>query len=190
MPGLFNQDCLIFKFWIIGTCYLNANVYTKIPNTPCDGWAKTSLEDCKKKCINNELPSGCSEGKPTSGCKFVFWHDNPDWQPGWCQLAEDGCMTQSEYNSNSYDSYIIWEKPGKDINLQSVAYLYTVWPVYNVKCLCFRGWEWGREGGHSHSHFNIWLLWYKDIVIWIWSWYLHWLQNANTLNLEVFNFIT
>jgi len=105
------QDCLIFKFWIIGTCYLNANVYTKIPNTPCDGWAKTSLEDCKKKCINNELPSDCSEGKPTSGCKFVFWHDNPDWQPGWCQLAEDGCMTQSEYNSNSYDSYIIWEKP-------------------------------------------------------------------------------
>ena len=76
------------------------------------------MEDCKKKCINNELPSSCGVGKPTNGCKFVFWHDNPDWQPGWCQLAEDGCMTQSEYNSNSYDSFVIWEKPGKDINIQ------------------------------------------------------------------------
>ena len=24
------------------------------------------------------------------------------------------------------------------------------WPVYEVKCLCSRGREWGREGGHSH----------------------------------------
>ena len=133
------QDFLMFKLWIIGSCYLNAKVYTKIPKTPCDGWAQTSLEDCKKKCINNELPSGCSEGKPTSGCKFVFWHDNPDWQPGWCHLAEDGCMTQSEYTSNSYDSYIIWEKPRKDINIQSVAYLYTVWPVYKLYIsYCYR----------------------------------------------------
>ena len=91
-------------------------VYTKIPNTPCDGWEQTSYEDCKKKCNNNELPSGCVEGYPTS-CKFVFWHDNPDWQPGWCHLAEDGCMSQSEYTSNSYDTYIIWEKPCKDINI-------------------------------------------------------------------------
>ena len=49
-----------------------------------------------------------------------------------------------------------------------------------------------REGGEplDSQYFNIWFLWYKDLVIWIWSWYLHWLQNANTLNLEVFNFIT
>ena len=24
------------------------------------------------------------------------------------------------------------------------------WPVYEVKCLCFRGREWGREESHSH----------------------------------------
>ena len=50
------------------------------------------------------MPSSCSVGKPTNVCKFVFWNDNPD---GWCQLAEDGCMTQSEYNSNSYDSFVL-----------------------------------------------------------------------------------
>ena len=31
-----------------------------------------------------------------------------------------------------------------------VAYFYTVWPVYEVKCLCSRGREWRREGSHSH----------------------------------------
>ena len=107
----------MFKHWIIENCYFNAKVYTKIPGTLCDGWAYTSLEDCKKKCINNELPSSpCVVGKPTNGCKYVFYK-------GWggeCQLAEDGCMTQSEYNSsfNSYNSWVVWEKPGKDINIQ------------------------------------------------------------------------
>ena len=24
------------------------------------------------------------------------------------------------------------------------------WPVYGVKCLCYRGWEWEREGSHSY----------------------------------------
>ena len=24
------------------------------------------------------------------------------------------------------------------------------WPIYDVKCLCSRGWKWGRKGSHSH----------------------------------------
>ena len=31
--------------------------------------------------------------------------------------------------------------------------------------------------------FYIWFLWYEDLVILIWSWYLHWLQNAKTFAL-------
>ena len=31
------------------------------------------------------------------------------------------------------------------------------------------------------TNVNIWFLWYEDLVIWSWSWYLHWLQNAKTL---------
>ena len=31
-------------------------------------------------------------------------------------------------------------------------------PIYEVKCLCSRGKEWGREGCHSHQLFNFWLM--------------------------------
>ena len=39
------------------------------------------------------------------------------------------------------------------------------WPVYEVKYLCSRGQEWGREGCHSHQHFNNWFLWCEGLVI-------------------------
>ena len=74
---------------------------------------------------------------------------------------------------------------------KKVLIIYNVWggwPVYEVKCSCSRGQEWKKEGCHSHQLFNICFLWYEELVIWIWSSYLWWLQNATTLNSEVFNF--
>ena len=56
------------------------------------------------------------------------------------------------------------------------------WPVYEVKCLCSRGQEWGREDCHSHQLFSIWFLWHEVIVIQR-SWYLHWIQNGKALKL-------
>ena len=65
-----------------------------------------------------------------------------------------------------------------------------VW--YEVKCLCSTSRErkWGNEGCHSKQHYIIYFLWYEKLVIWIWSWYLQWLQNVMTLYLEVSNFIS
>ena len=40
-----------------------------------------------------------------------------------------------------------------------------VWPVYEVKCLCSRGQESGRESCHSHQLFNIWFLWHEELNI-------------------------
>ena len=34
--------------------------------------------------------------------------------------------------------------------LHSVSYVYAVLPFYDVKCLCSKGREWGREESHSH----------------------------------------
>ena len=48
-----------------------------------------------------------------------------------------------------------------------VQNVWSGWPVYEVKCLCFGGQEWEREGSHSHQLFNIWFLWYEELVIWI-----------------------
>ena len=54
------------------------------------------------------------------------------------------------------------------VYIHRVAKVYSVLPFYDVKCLCSGGWEWGREESHSHKHFNIWFLWYKGLVVWIW----------------------
>ena len=60
--------------------------------------------------------------------------------------------------------------------------------VYELECLGHWGREWRRECSHSHQLFTIWLFWYDQLVIQVWSWYTHRLQNAKTLKLEVFNF--
>ena len=57
---------------------------------------------------------------------------------------------------------------GTSSNIHCVAKVYAVLPFYDVKCLCSGGREWGRGERHSHKHFNIWFLWYKSLVIWIW----------------------
>ena len=49
------------------------------------------------------------------------------------------------------------------------------WLAYELKCLCCRGQIWVREDCHSHQLFNIWYLWYEELVIWIWSCNLYWL---------------
>ena len=48
----------------------------------------------------------------------------------------------------------------------TVLHLFAVWPVYNVKCLCSRGWEWGREGAIPNSisifdYYGIKTLWFE-----------------------------
>ena len=58
------------------------------------------------------------------------------------------------------------------------------WPVYHLKCLCSRRKEAEKEGCHSHQLFNIWFLWYEELVIQIWLWYLCWLQNSKSLKLR------
>ena len=53
----------------------------------------------------------------------------------------------------------------------------------SCKCLCSRGQECGREDCHSHQLFNIWFLWHKVLVIQLWWWYLHLIQNDKALKL-------
>ena len=88
---LFGQNFLVI---FILDCYkyhgqgksCHTNVYTRLRGK-CDGWSRTSLDQCQKKCDNNEVPPGC----PRQQCKFVIWDFNRDWLPGWCQLATAGC---------------------------------------------------------------------------------------------------
>ncbi|CAH0370189.1 unnamed protein product [Pelagomonas calceolata] len=49
----------------------------------CNGWPSTSAEECQQKCLVSEIPDGCT-APANYKCKYAWWHDNPDWQPGWC----------------------------------------------------------------------------------------------------------
>ena len=87
-----------YKFESIGngrnTCSENS-IYTRSKN--CDGWGKTSLEKCKQKCKNNEIPDYCTINEDV--CKYVIWSQNTDHPPGFCQLANQSCK-KMESNSN------------------------------------------------------------------------------------------
>ena len=82
-------------------------------------------------------------------------------------------------------------------NNSNLSFIYTRdgnvcprWPVYEVKCLYSRGWEWGREGGHSHWNFNIWFLRYEPCdlnLVMISSLASKWLKNGHS-NFKVLAF--
>ena len=89
------------------------SIYTRSPDFKCDGWAYTSFEECKTKCVNNEVPASCQSHPdfviPPKGCAYAVWDDNPDHHPGWCQLANDNCTLAQKSTG------IVWEnsKEGK-----------------------------------------------------------------------------
>ena len=69
------------------------SIYTRDRGTHCDGWHNISLKECKKKCINNEKPATCPQTR--KNCSYEIWDNNPDWGPGWCQLADSSCEYES-----------------------------------------------------------------------------------------------
>ena len=85
-------------------------MYTKIPNTQCNGWARISFDDCKQKCMNNALPNSCDGGEPSKNCTFAVWDGPNSWTPGRCHLAENGCTNEDL----SHESQLkIWKRIGE-----------------------------------------------------------------------------
>ena len=50
-------------------CKQSYKVYTQIPDTSCKGWSRTSFDDCKQKCINNDMPDSCDKRYGNIGCR-------------------------------------------------------------------------------------------------------------------------
>ena len=76
----------------------------------CDGWSNVSLEECKLRCYENKVPSGCSMLAHKS-CAYVVWDDNPQFQPGSCQLADDSCEMETASSTAE-----LWGPIGKKEN--------------------------------------------------------------------------
>jgi len=82
-------------------CEDGEDVYTQ--QNGCNGWARTSQADCIAFCEQNAVPSGCARHDDTI-CRYAMWDRNPDWYPGWCQLASTSCVLQDGHGPTS-----VWE---------------------------------------------------------------------------------
>ena len=72
----------------------------------CDGWSEISYEECKEKCVNNEIPASCKTPEVQSeSCAYMDYHEISRW----CHLAGNGCIMSKK------EGAIVWEKyePGK-----------------------------------------------------------------------------
>ena len=69
-----------------------------------------------------------------------------------------------------------------------MTWFYLIWVIHwsVSKGKCYRGQECGREDCHSHQLFNIWFLWHKVLVIQLWWWYLHLIQNDKALSEQLY----
>ena len=77
----------------------------------CDGWPNMSLEECKLKCAENEIPKECKGGRNNSSvCKYVIWDANHNFPPGWCQLADRPCEIRRTRTQRYGGNTEIWEK--------------------------------------------------------------------------------
>ena len=84
-------------------------MYTRDFNRQCDGWARTSFDECKLKCQRNELPDGCNTANRR--CAFAVWEDNSQFQPGWCHLADENCVISENYQSWVMTGWRTWKNP-------------------------------------------------------------------------------
>ena len=61
----------------------------------CNGWAGISLDQCKEKCTNNEVPN---DSCPRKGAKCAYVHYYPATK--WCHLADDTCALVNKGSGN------------------------------------------------------------------------------------------
>lgn len=100
-----------------------ASVYTYTGKRSCDGWKGISLEACKAKCNNNEVPNSSCPKSAKKKCAYV--HYNRNWG---CHLADKTCKPRG-----GASKYELYKKPAPP------KIHYTRYSVYQ------RGWKCSRS---------------------------------------------
>ena len=91
-----------------------ASIYTDPEGDICPngGWLEIMYDECKEKCIRNEIPDGCEIDKPPGGCAFAVFTGTSPWDyPGKCRLANSHCIMDDGNYEEMYIADWIWENP-------------------------------------------------------------------------------
>ena len=72
-------------------CKPDTDLYTYV-HIKCNGWSDISFEDCKQKCLKNEIPENCTTSKSNPECHLIqYVHSS-----GWCHHSES-CSRYEKY---------------------------------------------------------------------------------------------
>ena len=87
------------------------SIYTYTALSYCDGWKDISLDECKKKCTNNEVPDERCP-RQHAKCAYVQYYEPTKW----CHLADKTCEPIKSAHKN-----VLLKKPG--LHIYSIFYL-------------------------------------------------------------------
>ena len=59
-------------------CKPDTDLYTYVYDQ-CNGWSGISIEECKKKCLRNEIPDNCTPSIANPKCQFIQYVQSSQW---------------------------------------------------------------------------------------------------------------
>jgi len=120
--------------------------------------------------MNNEWPSSCTP-IPGKTCNYVSWNANPDWQPGWCDLAET-CELKALPRDFKVE---VWKKKGstptpaptqEDADYKKLTYPTAdcgsgYAPLTQSECKAVPGYDYQRELSYDKNWIGGCFEWYR-----------------------------
>ena len=77
-------------------CASRKSLFTFTGGRVCDGWKGISLEECKAKCTNNEVPNDKCP-RQNVNCEFMqYYHPTK-----WCHLGDGSCKPTKTKKANT-----------------------------------------------------------------------------------------
>ena len=87
-------------------CASRKSLFTFTGGRVCDGWKGISLEECKAKCTNNEVPNDKCP-RQNVNCEFMqYYHPTK-----WCHLGDSTCKPTKKGNAHR----TLLKKEGEEI---------------------------------------------------------------------------
>ena len=114
-------------------CASRKSLFTFTGGHVCDGWKGISLEECKAKCTNNEVPNDKCP-RQNVNCEFVHYYHTTKW----CHLGDSTCKPTRTNKLNTlmrkgYDNILFFKWMLK-LYFNSLQWRYVYFLLSPLKC--------------------------------------------------------